>query len=181
MKKSVAWYWTYFGVFLVLSLIALIALQRDVAEINRKVAAAHEQVGLIEQVVIRPPAAKPPVPAVNTAAAEQAERIQKALVPVTIMPTPAPVPTPEPQHYYVPRATKDLMPLEGWNDQPNKNRPGRVHTELMVRWGVPFAAHAASRPPCLRSVRKPIERLSLPHGGGYVDVLTSRIVQIPCR
>jgi hypothetical protein len=47
-----------------------------------------------------------------------------------------PIPEPEPPGamYYAPCDT-DLHPLEGWNDQPKRDRPGRIHTNLRIRHG----------------------------------------------
>ncbi len=34
----------------------------------------------------------------------------------------------------VPQGSSELVPLDGWVDQPNKDRPGRLHTNLKWRW-----------------------------------------------
>jgi len=71
------------------------------------------------------------------------------------VPTPAKAPkprtavvvaVPEPGHAYAPSCVTPLMPLQGWNDQPNKDQPGVVHTNLRVAAKSDVRAH-----PCLEA------------------------------
>jgi hypothetical protein len=114
------------------------------------------------------------------AAAEQSARIQAALAEVAIPQPAPPAPTPEPPKpaYSFAAPGPDLIPLEGWVDQPNKDRPGRVHTNLMIRHvPVRVVTRTPSRPPCLVLVTRPAERIERPYG--YVDV-PERTIPVPC-
>lgn len=72
----------------------------------------------------------------------------------------------------------ELMPLEGWVDQPNKDRPGRIHTNLMVRHVKPSAKpRTSARAPCLTMVAKPAERIERPYG--WLEV-PARTIPVPC-
>jgi hypothetical protein len=99
--------------------------------------------------------------------AEQAARIkaelEKVAIPGPKKPTVAP--TPNPAYSIVPQGSPQLIPLEGWVDRPDKKLPGRVRTELMVRNVKPSARpHVAPRAPCLKSVKRPAERIERPYG-----------------
>jgi hypothetical protein len=110
----------------------------------------------------------------------QAERIVAELQKVAI-PAPKPAATPEPPHpaySFVPQGSAQLMPLEGWVDQPNKDKPGKVHTELMLRNVRPSVKpHTPSRAPCLKMVAKPAARIERPDG--HLDV-PARTIPVPC-
>lgn len=80
--------------------------------------------------------------------------------------------------YITPRDSDSLMPLEGWVDQPNKDRPGRVHTNLMVRFTSAAPAYEPSlQRPCLKPERFPAEIRELPYG--WIS-LPARTILVPC-
>jgi hypothetical protein len=153
------WYW--FGYFLPTLLVLLgfgVWTYTFFGKQMTKVAAVHAP----EQVVV--PAPTPDSQAViaeridrtarKKAADEQAARITAQLQKLVI-PRPAPLPpAPEPAYGYAPSCAPALMPLEGWNHQSHKDKPGRIHTELRVR-----PAFAVRARPCL-----PLGDYRLPYG-----------------
>jgi len=118
--------------------------------------------------------------AAKKAADEQTARIQAEMAKIAI-PRPEAKPAPEPPrpaYSFVPRGSAELVPLEGWVDQPNKNRSGRVHTDLMVRHVRPSAKpRTPARAPCLKMVSKPAERIVRPYG--HIDV-PARTIPVAC-
>ena len=113
-------------------------------------------------------------------AAEQAARIKAELEKVAIPGPTKPVVafTPNPAYSIVPQGSPQLIPLEGWVDQPNKTKPGKVHTNLMLRNVKPsLKTHVEPRAPCLKPVRRPAERVERPYGWLAVP---ARTILVPC-
>jgi len=114
------------------------------------------------------------------AAREQTARIQAEMAKLAI-PAAKPEPKPEPPHpaYSFAAPGPTLIPLEGWVDQPNKDRSGRIHTNLMVRQlKLSAKPKVAARKPCLEMVRRPAQRFTAP--GGYIDA-PARTIPAACR
>jgi hypothetical protein len=109
---------------------------------------------------------------------EQAARIKSELAKLAV-PTkkPALKPQPHPAYSFAPPVSEPLLPIEGWNDQPKKDKPGRIHENLMYRLVPQPKAKQAGRAPCLKMVRRPAQRIQLPYG--WVDV-HERTIPVPC-
>lgn len=112
-------------------------------------------------------------------AREQAARIKAELDKLAYpkpMPPPA-APKARPAYSFA-APGPELMPLEGWVDQPNKDRPGRIHTNLMIRHVTPSVRpRVAPRAPCLVMVAKPAERIERSYG--WLEV-PARTIPVPC-
>ena len=80
--------------------------------------------------------------------------------------------------FIVPKDSPELVPLNGWIDQPDKSKSGRLHTNLMVTRSTKAARPKKPVPvPCTKKVKKPAEHISLPWG--WVDI-PARTVSVPC-
>lgn len=152
------------------------------------------QTASVQPAVPAPPPTVAPAPPTNTdlqaAATRQYEAMEKelakqaalnkaALAAKSAAPAanPAPKPTPHPAYSFAAPGPQ-LMPLEGWVDQPNKDRPGRVHTNLMVRHVKPSAKpRSPGRAPCLVMTAKPAERIEREYG--WLEV-PARTIPMPC-
>ena len=138
MKK---WYW--FGYFLP-TLVVLIAVLIVSNSYLSKAGAKMSGIRTAEAVPVAPwtPAPEPvwtPLPFPDPPAGYVPKPVKEPEPPkVTV------VAMPEPGHAYAPSCVTPLMPLQGWNDQPNKNRPGTIHTNLRVAAKTDVRAH-----PCL--------------------------------
>ncbi len=140
MKKG---YVAYLFVMVVLCGVALLVLQPSVARLESGMARADRAVANLEKATV--PLAPKPAP---TEAIAEGDSLPfpdppPGYVPPKPEPSPKPVVKPkpkgpEPGHAYTPSCSSQLVPLQGWVDQPNKDKPGHVHTELMVA-NVPVA------------------------------------------
>jgi hypothetical protein len=111
--------------------------------------------------------------------AAQAARIKAALDKLAYPEPVAPPPLKRhPAYSFAAPGYPELMPLEGWVDQPDKSKPGRVHTDLMVRHVKPSVRpRVASRAPCLVMVAKPAQRIERSYG--WLEV-PARTIPVPC-
>lgn len=138
---------------------------------------ADREAAAIGQVPALPAPASLPAPVV-VAPVQPALPAPEVPAPVAVVSAPVPA-APVPQ-YVVPADTRGLSPMNGWIDQPDRTKPGRMHTNLRVQRssGAKKRAPASYGGDCWRTVTRPPERLTIP--GGTVDVLVPRSVRVSC-
>jgi hypothetical protein len=162
-------YAVYFVVALALCIVGVLRLR----ELAQRTDQLGQQLSAIEKDVAEAPVALPPVTVAPVPVAAAPEP-----TPPVVEPEPAPAVVQDSATYITPRGSAALMPLEGWVDQPNKDRPGRVHTNLMIRRAtLTPRAHVPARAPCLRPERFPAEVRKLPYGK---ISLPARTILVPC-
>lgn len=109
--------------------------------------------------------------------AVQEQAVQTKVEPDKVVVAPVSEPS-QPALSYVPQGSLELVPLEGWIDQPDKSRTGRLHTNLMVRWSATTAKpRVAARAPCLKKMNWPAERIERPYG--WIEV-PARTILVAC-
>lgn len=172
MKKTEA---VSLAVGSLIAIVGLLYVYRIVDAAEKRAEAASEPMSIARPAVQPPVAvASLPAPTVVPAPAEPAKVEPPAPTPVVAEAPPAP-------QYVVPADAPDLSPMNGWIDQPDRTKPGRMHTNLRVQWanGKTVRKPASYGGDCWRTVTRPPERLTI--SGGTVDILAPRRITIPCQ
>ncbi|HUO75867.1 MAG TPA: hypothetical protein VMU12_03070 [Candidatus Paceibacterota bacterium] len=152
MKK---WYWFgYFLPALIILVLGQFAINKVLHDASAKMAAINATDQVAPRSVAAPEPEYTPLPFPDPPAGYVPEPAEAPKPHKTIT-----VAMPEPGHAYAPSCVTPLMPLQGWNDQPNKNRPGTVHTNLRVVAKTDVRAH-----PCL----EPGKVYHLPYGRAVI-------------
>lgn len=139
------------------SLLKIQEMNGMLQQLDQNIADIEKQVFPVPAPVVAQPAPAPPEPVKPVAVAKKAE-------------TPAPALAPTAPVYAV--APPLSVPLTQAVSPNGKQYQGEL--------GVSWQFYDASQSPCIKRMRKAPERLYLPSGGGYVDVLKPRIVLRPC-
>lgn len=137
------------------SLLKIQKMKDMLQQLDRGIAAIEQKVLPVPAPIVAQPASQPPEPAKPVALAKKAE---------------APTPVPMPAAYAVAPALR--IPLTQAVSPNGKPYQGEL--------GISWQFYDGAQSPCTKRMRKAPGRLYLPNGGGYVDVLKSRIVLRPC-
>lgn len=162
-----------YSVYLVIGTVLCVWGVLHLNELVRRTTLLDRQLSTLEEAVVAAPAVQPSA----TMAPEEPVPVGIARETSVSIPAPTPV-APAPATFIVPPGSDSLVPLEGWVDQPNRDRPGRVHTNLMIRRvSRTLKPEAPPRAPCLEEEQRPAERLKLSYG--WVS-LPARTILVPC-
>ncbi|MCC6934653.1 MAG: hypothetical protein IT406_03150 [Candidatus Yanofskybacteria bacterium] len=174
MKKLRVAYLVYLVIMIPLLVVTVQYTKRKIANAEAQVQAVSEGLNALERAAA-PAAQLPPAPTPTVPAPAEPVKAEPASPQIAEVPPP---PTPQ---FVVPADARELSPMNGWVDQPDKSKPGRLHMNIRAQWanGKSTRRPASYGGDCWKTTTRPPERLTIP--GGTVDILTPRRITTPCR